>query len=146
MQAAWGSHWALALCAFLGVLSPHSSSLFRLAVPPPPPVFHHHQDVRYAAEAFNSLKAIGVDCSQLCDAPGMKDVVNHISQRFVEKGLAVSGGSISSQPGEFCCFSPTTAPPASCSHSALPTLVSVRKLRFAMLACWVSQACSPTRT
>jgi hypothetical protein len=89
--------------------------------------------VRYAAEAFNSFKAIGIDCSQLCDAPGMSDVIGHISKRFVEKGLAVSGGAISEQPGVWwgCMWWRLHAVNRSCVRPLRPPY----RRRWCMLAC-----------
>jgi hypothetical protein len=52
-----------------------------------------------AAECFNSLKAVGIDCSQLCDAPDMASVVKTTTEHMVASDLGVTAGEHGERPG-----------------------------------------------
>ena len=58
--------------------------------------------VQLAAECFNSLKAVGIDCSQLLDAPDIVTVVRSVSEHFVKKNMLASVGDPGERPGTGC--------------------------------------------
>lgn len=60
-------------------------------------------DTVLASQCFNSLMALGVECSQLFETPGTSGIVRELSRIMIDKDVATGGGAASSLPGTSLC-------------------------------------------